>query len=359
MGIETPEQIDNHAQVEFFSGVLIPGLINAHTHLELSYLAGKIPRGTGFAGFADGIARCRHQVPEEDRIAAAAFRMAKIEQEGVVAVGDICNNAFAFEAKTRSRLSFLNFIEYFGLASRHFPATDAVAERSRTMGFRTSQTPHSTYSLNDLPFRQIAREGNPLSIHFMESRAEAELFAHRGALYDRNHRLGVEVDFTGYGSPARRLVASIPPEKDLLLIHNTFVEDEDIQRIEAHFTGKVTWVLCPRSNEFIEGVLPPYERLQRHGVRIALGTDSMASNDDLSLLEELKRFSGKVPLHTLIRWATLGGAEALGIEAWAGSFEIGKRPGAVLLSGADPLTETLRPEATTRSLLSHPASGRA
>ena len=218
-----------------------------------------------------------------------------MEQEGVVAVGDICNNAFAFEAKTRSRLSFLNFIEYFGLVSRHFPATDAVAERSRAMGFRTSKTPHSTYSLNDLPFRQIAREGNPLSIHFMESRAEAELFSHRGALYDRNHRLGVEVDFTGYGSPARRLVASIPPEKDLLLIHNTFVEDEDIQRIEAHFTGKVTWVLCPRSNEFIEGVLPPYERLQRHGVRIALGTDSMASNDDLSLLEELKRFSGEGP----------------------------------------------------------------
>lgn len=351
MGIETPEQIDNHHHVEFFSGVLIPGLVNAHTHTELSYLHGKIARGGGFAGFADGIARCRHQVPESERAAAAAFRDAKMSSEGVVAVGDICNSSFTLEAKTRSRLYYLNFIEYFGLATEDFSATDAVADRAQALGLAWSKTPHSTYSLNDRPFRQIAREGNPLSIHFMESRAEAELFADRGPLYERNRRLGLEVDFRGYGSPARRVMASVSPEKDVLLVHNTFVEEEDVQRIESYFTGKVTWVLCLRSNEFIEGVLPPCEMLRRRGVRIALGTDSLASNDTLSLIEELKRFSDTVPLHERIRWATLGGAEALGIESWAGSFEIGKRPGAVLLSGADPLTESLYADATTRRIL--------
>lgn len=351
MGIETPEQLDNHHHVEFFSGVLIPGLVNAHTHTELSYLQGKIPSGGGFAAFADGIGRWRSQVPEAERAAAAAFRDAKMRSEGVVAVGDICNSSFTFEHKCRSGLHYLNFIEYFGLAVTDFSATDAVAERARVMGLRWSKTPHSTYALQDRPFRTLACEGDPLSIHFMESRSEADLFEGRGPLHERNERLGLSIDFAAYGSPARRITESVPPEKNILLVHNTFVDEESVQRIEDHFTGRVTWVLCPRSNEYIEGVLPAYGLLRQCGVRIALGTDSLASNESLSPVEELKRFSGKVPLHELIRWATLGGAEALGIDDWAGSFELGKRPGAVLLTGADPLTETLRPEAVTRRIL--------
>lgn len=349
-GIETPAQIDNRHHVEFFSGVLIPGLVNAHTHSELSYLKGKIAPGGGFAGFADGMSRQRHETPESERAAAAAYWDAKMHSDGVIAAGDICNSDFTFARKRLSPLRYLNFIEYFGLAATQFSATDAVAHRAQTLGLRWSPTPHSTYSLNDAPFRRVAREGDPLSVHFMESRAEAELFAGRGPLHERNERLELITDFTGYGSPARRITESIAPEKNILLVHNTFVDEEAVQRIESHFTGRVSWVLCPRSNEFIESVLPAYGLLRRHGVRIALGTDSLASNDTLSLVEEMKRLPD-VPLHELIRWGTLGGAEALGIDAWAGSFEPGKRPGAVLLTGADPATETLRPEAATRRIV--------
>ncbi len=338
--------------MEFFSGALIPGMVNAHTHTELSYLKGKIAPGCGFAGFADAISRLRHDVPEPERAAAAAYQDAWMYSRGVSAVGDISNSAFTFAHKASSPVAYLNFIEYFNLATTDFSATDAVAEAARELGLRYSKTPHSTYSLADAPFRAIAALGNPLSIHFMESRAEAELFEGRGSLHERNGRMGLPVDFAHYGSPAGRIVGSVPPEKDILLIHNTFVDEEVVERVENHFRGSVTWVLCPRSNAYIEGARPPVELLRRKGVRLALGTDSLASNDDLSMVEEMKLLCKMgAPLREIIRWATLGGAEALGVDDWAGSFQVGKHPGAVLLSGIDWERDALLPNAETKRIL--------
>ena len=99
--------------------------------------------------------------------------------------------------------------------------------------------------------------------------------------------------------------------------------------MEAYFaSGEITWVVCPRSNDYIEGAHPPATLLMNKGVRIALGTDSLASNESLSLVEEMKLLP-EIPLHERIRWATQNGAETLGITDWAGSFEVGKHPGAV------------------------------
>lgn len=272
--------------------------------------------------------------------------------EGVVAAGDICNSAFTFPVKLASAIHYHAFIEYFNLPSTDFTATDAVFDQARGMGISCSKSPHSTYSLSDAPFRAVTAQGNPLSIHFMESRAEAELFEGYGPLFERNRHMGLPVDFTGYGSPAGRITECVPPEKNIMLIHNTFVDEAVVERIEAHFSGRVSWVLCPRSNAYIEGAEPPVDLLRRKGVRIAVGTDSLASNTDLSVLEEVKLLVRRgAPLAEAIRWATLGGAEALGIESWAGSFEPGKRPGAVLLEGIDWPGETLAPHATARRIL--------
>ena len=136
--IETSEQVDSCEGVEFFSGVLIPGFVNAHCHSELSYLRGKIERRRGFAGFADSIARVRHEATPEERLASAAYWNAKMYQEGITAVGDICNGASTFPLKQKSPVYYHNFIEYFGLQAPDF-------SRSRTAG--TTAFGHTAFDL--------------------------------------------------------------------------------------------------------------------------------------------------------------------------------------------------------------------
>lgn len=336
--------------MEFFNGALVPGLVNAHCHLELSYLRGKIGRGCGFAGFADAISAVRNAAPLSLREESAAYWDARMRHDGVVAVGDICNGASTFGLKRTSPLRYLNFIECFGLRATDFSPMRRIAEEARSSGLHASLTPHSTYSLQDAPFRETAGEGDPLSIHFMESRGEEELFRGCGPLHDRNRRESIDIDFVSYGSPARRIAGSVNPDKNILLVHNTFATEPDIRLIEDRFRSRVSWVLCPRSNDYIEGARPPVGLLRRLGVRIAVGTDSLASNDSLSLLDELKMWP-EVPLAERIGWATLGGARALGIESWAGSFEPGKRPGAVLVSGIDCERMELRENAASRRVV--------
>lgn len=330
--------------------MLVPGLVNAHCHLELSYLKGCIEPNGGFAGFADAIARVRHNASADTRHQAAVYWDARMAYDGVVAVGDVCNGTSTFRCKQSSTIHYHNFIEGFGLKNPDFSPLYRAAESSEEFGFSTSITPHSTYSLQDAAWRELSQAGNPLSIHFMESRGEQELFHRQGSLYARNLREGIDVDFIGYGSPTQRILASIPSGKKVLLIHNTCVSQSDIEAIQQHFGEGVTWVLCPGSNRFIEGMQPPASLLHRLGVRVAIGTDSLASNQTLTLLDELKLLPD-IPLPERLKWATLNGAQALGIDSWAGSFEVGKHPGATLITGVDWENLTLKPDAASRRIL--------
>ena len=117
--------------------------------------------------------------------------------------------------------------------------------------------------------------------------------------------------------------------------------------ILSHFTGRVTWVLCPRSNRYISRMEPPVELLRRKGVNIAVGTDSLASNTSLDMVAELRAL-GNVPLEELLDWVTLNGAMALGLGERFAGFEKGSASGAVLLSGVDwdsmALTDASRTE---------------
>ena len=268
----------------------------------------------------------------------------------MTAVGDICNGTSTFPLKRKSPVHYHNFVECFGLRAQDFTPMRTVLRECTGSGLEGSLTPHSTYSLQDAPFRAVAAESHRLSVHFMESRSEAELYRARGPLHERNLRERVTIDFAGYGSPARRILDSVPPDRPLLLVHGTFASQQEIESLAERFGDRLSWVLCPRSNDYIEGARPPIETLRRAGVRIALGTDSLSSNETLSIVEELKMLRS-VPLDEALRWATLGGAEALGIDLWAGSFVPGKRPGAVLLGGIDFRTTTLRDDAFSRRIL--------
>lgn len=346
VSISEAETLDNRCGVEFYSGILIAGMVNAHCHLELSYLRGAIAEQTGFAGFAREIGLVRGNYTDEERIRAASVADARMWEEGIQAVADITNDSLIMEVKRHSKIAYHTLYEVFGLT------TDSI-DRHRAMASEpnTSITPHSTYSVQDNIFREIAAEGTaPLSIHFLESDDEAALYRHEGSLNAWYERMGWQCDFLKYGMPAERIVESIPANRRLMLVHNCKASHLDVMMMDAHFEHDVTWVLCPESNRYISGIKPPVQMLRSMGAHIALGTDSLASARTLSMIDNMRLLEG-VPLVDMLCWATEGGARALGMESTLGRLEVGLRPGIVLLEGVDLQTMTLTQATTSRRLI--------
>jgi cytosine/adenosine deaminase-related metal-dependent hydrolase len=335
--VSTVESLDRQAGVEFYPGIVTPGFFNAHCHLELSHLAGAIAPGGGFTEFARGMRRVRGGFPDGRRTAAADFWDAKMWSEGVSRVADVCNGNSTFDLKTGSRVRYHNFCELFGLGAGTGHAS-ALRDRAREMGIEASVTPHSSYSLQREAFAvaasaDTAGRESPLSIHFLESEEEIDLFKRRGPLWDWYREQGLAPDFLDYGGPAERLVAQIPPARPVMLVHNTCATQRDVDIVMGHFTAPVTWVLCPGSNLHISGARPPVGLLRKNGLTIAVGTDSLASNGTLSMVRELRLLAAApaadIPLAELLGWAA------------ADSIAPGHSPGLVRLTGVDPQTLAL------------------
>ena len=325
--------LDSMPGVEFYAGILCAGFVNAHSHIELSYLRGAIAGGGGYAAFAAGIAKVRDTFSEEERLRAIEEADRAMWQEGVDAVGDIVNGATSFATKATSPIHYKNFAEVFGLR-----VCNLEQQRELLKYPNTSLTPHSIYSVQDAPFKEVcnAETDAPLSIHFMETPDEALLYEGKGSLHKWDKAVGFECDFLHYGSPAERIVACVPKDRSLMLVHNCFVTERDIEVVMDHFSAPVSWALCPRSNAYISGIEPrSVELLRAHNnINICIGTDSLSSNWSLSMIEELKMFRG-IPLAELLQWATINGAKALGIDNHYGTIEVGKRSGIVNITGVD------------------------
>lgn len=341
------ENIDREAGVEFYPGILIPGMVNAHCHLELSYLRGAIAEGGGYATFASEIGRVRGGFSNEERLRAASIADATMWEEGIEAVADIANDDLVMPIKERSRIQYKTMFEFFGLNNHDTEPLDNLASQYKD----ASVTPHSTYSVQDRAFNAICSKYRELlSLHFLESENEALLYEHQGSLHAWYQRMGWECDFLKYGTPARRVAESIPHEGHLLLVHNTCATAEDITTIERTLKCHTTWVLCPESNRYISNLCPPVGMLEQMGVSIAIGTDSLASARTLSMVDNM-RLLGNVPLEKLLSYATINGAKALGIEATKGSITVGKCPGLAIIEGIDFATMTLTNESRSYRLL--------
>ena len=331
--IDEWERLDTLAQTEFYAGALCAGFVNAHSHIELSYLRGAIERGSGFAGFARQIGAVRGNFTPEEREQALRTADAVMWAQGVDAVADIANGATSMPMKAQSPIRYTTFGEVFGLNSTAEPMLRLQAEWPEVI-----LTPHSTYSLQEETFHKTVEaageENAPLSIHFMESEAEAALYRGEGSLNDWYTRMGWKCDFLAYGSPTRRIIASVPATRRVLLVHNCYVQREDIEQLQAHFGENLFWVVCPASNDYISGIKPPIDLLREMGCRICIGTDSLASNERLEMVGEMRYFSD-VPLRELVKWATWNGAEALGVQGQLGELAVGRRSGIVLLEGIE------------------------
>ena len=345
--IHRTENIDSEAGVEFYPGILIPGMVNAHCHLELSYLRGAIAEGGGYATFASEIGRVRGGFSNEERLRAASIADATMWEEGVEAVADIANDELVMPVKERSRIHYKTMFEFFGLNNHDTASLESLASKYKD----ASVTPHSTYSVQDREFNAICSKYRELlSLHFLESENEALLYEHKGSLNDWYQRMGWACDFLKYGSPAKRVSQSVPREGHLLLVHNTCATASDVKIVESMLQGHTTWVLCPESNRYISNLCPPVGMLEQMGVSIAIGTDSLASARRLSMIDNM-RLLGNTTLERLLTYATINGAKALGIEATKGSIEVGKRPGLVIVEGIDFATMTLTPESRSYRLL--------
>lgn len=347
VAIDELASLDSCACVEFFPGILIPGMINAHCHLELSYLHGAIVEGSGFAGFARAIGAVRNNFSTEERLRAASVADADMWEQGIEAVIDIANDELVMPIKTRSRIEYQTLFETFGLTTQQLDNHRDMASKWA----QSSITPHSTYSLQDGIFRSAVKANDTtLSIHFLESKDEVELYHNEGSLHQWYDRMGWDCDFLHYATPAERITASITPEKRVVLVHGCEATSIDIERISTHFTTPATWALCPESNRYISGSKPPVELLRTKGAKIAIGTDSLASARELSMVENM-RLMGDVPLNELLTWATKSGAEAMGLDDKLGSIEVGKTPGIVLLENADLHNLRLTTDSRTRRIL--------
>lgn len=331
---------------EFHNGVIVPGFVNAHCHLELSHLKGQIKSGLGIAGFIKAVTECR--VNDNDVIVKAIqHAIREIEITGTVAVGDICNTLDTFFLKSRSSIFFHNFIEVFGINP---DTSERIIENAigimcgfeKLQNSSTSITPHSTYSLSkelwDRLRSQINMSDLPVSIHYAESLPEFEyLINGTGPLMERYKLLNIPFDAPFGLTPFKVVTDNINHNKDVLFIHNTFASVDESVELNRFFR-KATFVTCPESNLIIEGKLPDLVSMYKQGLRIAIGTDSLASATSLSILYHIKLLQEhftEISFSDILKWSTLNGAEALNFSDRFGSIEIGKTPGLNLITNFD------------------------
>lgn len=343
--IDTGGELRESERLEHFDGIITPGFVNAHTHLELSHLKGQIPAHTGLPDFIRHVGRLRGT-----QISDKAFVDAENEmlRNGIVAAGDISNTAESFALKQHSKLAWFTFIELLGIDNEKAAATMAqgrfLLEKLQQAGLHGSISPHAPYSISDKLLEELtnySRSANLIwSVHNQECEAEQLLF---------NDKSGELANFLSQISPAFGLwkprgCSSLTHFAEFykqitqtLLVHNTFTTATDLESLTGFF-HKIVLVLCPNANLYIENRLPDVEMLRKSGISIAIGTDSLASNHKLSVLEEMKTLQNSfksIPLHELVNWATINGAKALGFDKTLGSICVGKKPGLNLISNID------------------------
>lgn len=345
--------------IEQLSGIICPGFVNTHCHTELSHLKEKIKPGNGLISFIKDIQSVRNS---DQKLVEDAIELADKEMydNGIVAVGDISNTNFSLPMKAKSKLYYHTFVETFGFLPQN--ALDvfnkALALLSEFKPMPSSITPHAPYSVSKDLFKLIKKyceDGqNLISIHNQENEDENKFYRYKlGGFLDLYQHFGIDISY--FKPQARNSMQSIIPlltnKQDILLVHNTCTNLKDIYFIKR-FDRKINWCFCPNANLYIEGKLPKVELFVDQGFNITLGTDSLASNNGLCILSEMRIIQKKFPAistQRLIEWGTLNGAEFLGIDEDKGSLQAGKTPGLNLITGLDGLK--LTPESKVKKLI--------
>lgn len=348
--------------VEFFKGLLTPGFINAHCHLELSHLKDSIPTGTGLVDFVQQV-MTKRGLPEEIKLAAMQQAEQEMFASGIVAVGDICNTTDSIPVKQKSKLRWHNFIEVSGfvdnMAQQRLEIVKNIAAAYAENDQKNSLSPHAPYSVSKTLFEQLnaVTASQLITIHNQETAAENELYIDKtGHFLELYKNFGI--DITSFEPTVKTSLQSWLPyfnkNQSIIAVHNTFTSQADIdfymdeKRVKRSnvitAAPPVYFCLCINANKYIERKVPPINLLRKNNCSIILGTDSYASNWQLNMVEEMKAIQQAtaftVTLPEILQWATINGARALQMDKELGSFEKDKKPGIVLMEGLNGLNTT-------------------
>ena len=337
----------------FIEGWVCAGFINAHCHLELSHHKNRIAEQTGLDGFIDALGRC--ETNPEAQLFAMQEADRDMQCEGIVAVIDICNTTASFAVKAQSNLHYHSLIERFGILdsaanTSNEKGLDLLQALRHTYKLDGNLTPHAPYSLSPALGKKIkasfASHPGIYSIHFMESAGETELFASgSGPMANRLRSWGFFEDGFPHTqtTPLDFIRDSLPENAPLLFVHNTYLDKPSLNALKT-MPNRVYFALCPRANLYIENRLPDLHLLTANQAKIVVGTDSLASNYSLSILEELKALQFAFPeisIEQLLIWSSKNAAELLGKADELGSIEAGKRPGLVQIANVDKVSKKL------------------
>lgn len=338
-------------QEEVQQGALVPGFVNAHCHIELSHLHRKFRKGTGMAGFIDQINELRDWAGRDVKIALTRQWMDKMWADGVSAMADISNDDSSFGIKKEHPLYTRTFLEVFGsepeMCEGVMSDVAGLQRLADEAGIDAAPTPHSCYTMSPQLLSASAAKGlesGYLSYHSQESQEEEDLLMYgSGAMYENRKRAGMSTPPVTGESSLRyfidRLAAAKPAPYDehILLVHNVCLGQSDIDAVKTVMRNPF-FAICPLSNMFIHNALPPVNLMRENGLCIALGTDSLSSNDDLDMMKELICLHTgfpEVPMQELFTWASLNGARFLNKEDSLGSLTPGKCPGVVRVTEVD------------------------
>ncbi len=355
--------------IQQLSGILTPGFVNCHCHLELSHLKNVIPPHTGLIDFLCSVVTKReapskpphkgeaYEDPVKKKFDAIISAEKEMYENGTVAVGDIGNTADSLEVKKHSKIYWQNFVEVLSFTDekaeenfKHYKEVAEILERglqtsnhqTSNLQHRTAMVPHAPYTISPKTFFLIneATQHKIISIHNQEHPAEDELYKTGGGDYLRFFKI-FGIDKSPFPVTGKSSIKSILPYfnngQTIFLIHNTFMPEEDITWANEYAAAnglKLVYCICINANLYIENKVPPIYLFMKHNCHIVLGTDSYSSNSQLSIakeIESVQKYFPHIPIETILQWATSNGAKALGVDSQFGDFQNGKKPGIVLL----------------------------
>lgn len=333
------------SEIEHYDGIIAPGFVNAHCHLELSHLFSQIESKTGLIEFLKQVIAKRNNFNKKEQEDAAIEADFKMWESGIVAVGDISNIDTTFKTKANSKIYYHTFIELIGLNPLHsetiFEKGLSLLKELENYNLIGSLAAHAPFSSSKLLINKIANYNSSnnlaFSIHNQESEEETKFFAGRpSGINDLFDYLNIDINW--FIPPKTSSLLSYLdeiPNKKSLLVHNTFCKEEDIIASKHKF---INWCFCPGANLFIENTLPNYDLFLNHNQNWCIGTDSLASNQKLDMCFEASILLAKSPsisIESILKALTYNGAKALGIEDKFGKLIIGKNTGLNLIQHSD------------------------
>ena len=352
--VDVVNEAEAGLDIQQYKGIISPGFINCHCHLELSHLKGKIPEQTGIVDFILQILQKRNTSPEiiQDAIELAENEMI---ENGIVAVGDICNTNDTLLQKQKNKLYYHNFIEVSGFlpeasTSRFNQGEEIYNQFTKQFPHNTSLVPHAPYSVSEDLFKQIQEfsENKIVSIHNQESNDENLFFKEGKGDFLRLYKtLVINIEFFNppKESSLEYAIQFLNKARTSILVHNTHTSFSDLELIKNTSEFKLTQFylcLCVLANRYISGEIPPEIIFQQNFNKIVIGTDSLASNSTLNILEEIKTLKlnyPKLSQFDLLQFATYNGAVALNMDDKFGSFIKGKKPGVLLIENLTTCTK--------------------